>query len=56
MMASNNPDGGSHFAVPGAIAVLLAVGFEPFIRNLVYYSPELGGCIANLSPGEQYRL
>lgn len=56
MMASNNPDGGSHLAVLGATAVLLAIGFEPFIQTLVYYSPELGGCIANLSPGDQYRL
>ncbi|KAJ5951516.1 uncharacterized protein N7479_009929 [Penicillium vulpinum] len=30
-----------HFAVLGAIAVLLAVGFDPFIQNLVHYSPDL---------------
>ncbi|KAL4915650.1 hypothetical protein BDW62DRAFT_219218 [Aspergillus aurantiobrunneus] len=30
-----------HFAVLGAIAVLLAVGFEPFVQNLVHYSPGL---------------
>ncbi|KAJ5479208.1 hypothetical protein N7530_004717 [Penicillium desertorum] len=30
-----------HFAVLGAIAVLLAVGFEPFVQNLVHYSPDL---------------
>ncbi|KAJ5394216.1 uncharacterized protein N7487_011857 [Penicillium crustosum] len=30
-----------HFAVLGAIAMLLAVGFDPFIQNLVNYSPDL---------------
>ncbi|OQE44784.1 hypothetical protein PENCOP_c002G08526 [Penicillium coprophilum] len=29
-----------HFAVLGAMAVLLAVGFEPFVQNLVQYSPD----------------
>ncbi|KAL3480649.1 hypothetical protein BJX99DRAFT_254322 [Aspergillus californicus] len=30
-----------HFAVLGAIAVLLAVGFKTFVQNLVHYSPDL---------------
>ncbi|KAL4893169.1 Mus7/MMS22 family-domain-containing protein [Aspergillus ambiguus] len=30
-----------HFAVFGAIAVLLAIGFEPFVQNLVHYSSDL---------------
>ncbi|KXG51262.1 uncharacterized protein PGRI_095230 [Penicillium griseofulvum] len=29
-----------HFAVLGAIAVLLTVGYEPFIQNLVHYAPD----------------
>lgn len=34
-------DGHSHFAVLGAIAIVLALGFEPFIQNLVHYSASL---------------
>ncbi|KAL4742967.1 hypothetical protein BDV11DRAFT_216176 [Aspergillus similis] len=30
-----------HFAVVGAIAVVLAVGFDPFVQNLVHYSSDL---------------
>lgn len=34
-------EGKSHFAVVGAIAVVLAVGFDPFVQNLVHYSSDL---------------
>lgn len=30
----------SHLASIGCIATVLAVGFEPFIQNLVHYHPE----------------
>jgi hypothetical protein len=28
-----------HFAVIGGLAVILALGFDPFIQNLIHYYP-----------------
>ncbi|OJJ42091.1 hypothetical protein ASPZODRAFT_105830 [Penicilliopsis zonata CBS 506.65] len=30
---------GRHFAVVGSLAIVLAVGFDPFVQNLVHYVP-----------------
>ncbi|KAJ5381158.1 uncharacterized protein N7496_003586 [Penicillium cataractarum] len=46
-----------HFAVPGSLAVILALAFDPFTQNLIHYYPKLvadSSQIALVSNGSEY--